>query len=97
MTWKRDSSSKRGYGWQWEKVRLRALKRDRYLCQPCERKGFVTQANAVDHILPKSQGGTDELENLQAICNECHEVKTIEESGGKRKPRIGLDGWPVGE
>jgi len=49
----------------------------------------------VDHILPKSQGGDDGMDNLQAICNECHETKTIEESGGKRRQRVGLDGWPV--
>ena len=95
MPWKRDSSGKRGYGHAWVKLRERVMRRDRYLCQPCEAKGYVTLANAVDHILPKSQGGTDDMENLQAICNECHEEKTIAESGGKRKPRIGLDGWPV--
>jgi len=95
MPWQRTSSSARGYGAHWRKMREQALKRDRFLCQPCERKGFVTPASAVDHVVPKSKGGSDELENLQAICDECHEKKTIEESGGKRKPRIGLDGWPV--
>jgi len=71
------------------------MERDYYLCQPCQQKGYVTRANAVDHILPKANGGTDDMNNLQAICHECHEAKTIEESGGRRRPRIGLDGWPV--
>ena len=29
----------------------------------------------VDHILPKDWGGTDEQENLQALCRECNEGK----------------------
>ena len=95
MPWSRGSSDARGYGHAWRKLRDRVLKRDRYLCQPCERKNFVSIASSVDHIVPKSRGGTDDMSNLQAICEECHKEKTTVESGGKPKPRIGVDGWPV--
>lgn len=39
----------------------------------------------------------DAPENLQAINSECHRIKTIEENGGKAKPkrRIGIDGFPI--
>lgn len=37
-------------------------------------------AVAVDHIVPKAEGGTDEDENLQAICKRCHKLKTEAES-----------------
>lgn len=89
------SRHKRGYGAAWDRIRLQALKRDCYLCQPCLRAGHVTKAKAVDHIRPKAQGGTDDLSNLQGICDECHKDKTARDEGWKRPPTIGVDGWPV--
>ncbi|WP_425610863.1 HNH endonuclease [Xanthomonas albilineans] len=35
------------------------MQRDQGLCQPCKQSGRLTPAVAVDHIVPKSQGGTD--------------------------------------
>ena len=35
--------------------------------------------NCFDHILPKSAGGNDEIENIQAVCIECHYLKTTTE------------------
>lgn len=75
------------------------MDRDDWLCQPCQRKGRITPATEVDHITPKSRGGTDDLGQLQAICRECHQAKTETESaeaqGRRIKPSIGEDGWPV--
>jgi 5-methylcytosine-specific restriction protein A len=34
----------------------------------------------VDHILPKSQGGTDDRANLQGLCRTHHSAKTMRES-----------------
>lgn len=78
--WGRTSRHERGYGSAWVKTRARILKRDSYLCQPCLTKGRPTEANEVDHIRPKAKGGTDEDENLQAICAPCHKVKTEAEA-----------------
>ena len=36
----------------------------------------------VDHIIPVRQGGTDEMENLQLLCRECHVEKTKNERWG---------------
>ncbi|MDF3606318.1 HNH endonuclease signature motif containing protein [Paracoccus sp. DMF-8] len=85
----------RGYGASWDRIRLHALKRDSYLCQPCLKRGHVTEANEVDHITPKAQGGTDDLGNLQAICRDCHRDKTASDEGWKRPRQVGLDGYPV--
>lgn len=41
----------------------------------------VVTATEVDHIKPKSQGGRDEWENLQALCKSCHSRKTAAELG----------------
>ncbi|MFS1582911.1 MAG: HNH endonuclease [Candidatus Arsenophonus phytopathogenicus] len=68
-----------GDGRQWEILRARILKRDKYFCQPCLRKGIATEAKAVDHIQAKAFGGTDDEANLQAICQACHRTKTASE------------------
>jgi hypothetical protein len=55
----------------------------------------VRLANEVDHIVPRSRGGTGEEDNLQAINSECQKLKTIGENGGRARIRIGLDGFPL--
>lgn len=66
---------------QWRKLRLSTLFRDRYLCQcdECQR-GIPLVANQVDHIIPVSKGGSNELDNLRAINSECHKKKTLIDS-----------------
>ena len=76
----RGSSTDRGYGWDWRKRRDRIMRKHKYLCQPCLAKDRVMPAVAVDHIVPKAEGGTDADENLQAICKPCHKLKTESES-----------------
>ena len=73
------STTARGYGAAWQRLRATVLKRDNYLCQPCMRMGRVTEAGQVDHIKAKQHGGTDEPANLQAICDDCHKAKTARE------------------
>jgi len=81
---RRGSRHERGYGWAWTKLRKRILERDGGLCQPCLREDRITLATAVDHIVSKSEGGTDDESNLQAICNDCHDAKTALESARGR-------------
>lgn len=62
------------------------------ICRICKRR----PSTQVDHIIPVSQGGTDERDNLQGICEPCHDKKTREDLGYKEGPReIGLDGYPI--
>lgn len=63
-------------GRPWRRLRESILQRDSYLCQPCNAMGYTTEATMVDHIVPQAEGGTDDRVNLQAICDECHKVKT---------------------
>ena len=94
----RASRHERGYGHKWVKLRARILERDSQLCQPCLVRKKPTPATQVDHITPKAQGGTDDADNLQAICDECHESKTRQEAadaqGRTIADPIGPDGWP---
>lgn len=101
MAWSRKSRHDRGYGPEWDRTRKRILERDSRLCQPCLRQDVLQPAKEVDHVRPKAEGGTDDDNNLQAICGPCHRRKTAEESAralGHRRPRrtVGTDanGWP---
>lgn len=97
----RGSRHARGYGSTWTKLRIRILDRDGHLCQPCQRKGRVTPATEVDHVVPKAKGGTDDEDQLQAICHACHVEKTRAEAAEgqgrtlRERVRIRPDGWPV--
>ena len=44
------------------------------LCAGC--KGdFPFKLYEVDHVVPRSRGGTDHLDNLQLLCSHCNRVK----------------------
>ena len=36
----------------------------------------IAPATVVDHIRPLSMGGTHDWDNLQALCDSCHTIKT---------------------
>lgn len=94
MAWEHEGSRHaRGYDYRWVKRREQVMQRDGYLCQPCLRQGRPTEAKQVDHITPKAKDGTDDFDNLQAICVDCHKAKTKAEKSNK--PIIGADGWPI--
>lgn len=101
MAWSRTSRHKRGYGTAWDKTRPIILKRDNYLCQPCRSKGRVTPATQVHHKLGKADGGTDDHDNLESICDACHQAETLRQAAEARghtyrpKVTIGRDGWPI--
>ena len=104
MAWSKESRHVRGYGSAWTKLREVIIKRDYGLCQQCKREGRLNpyrkgQGFAVDHVVPKSLGGTDEPGNLMLLCQSHHSSKTEREAadaqGRTVRPTIGLDGWPV--
>lgn len=80
------SRRQRGYGPEWDRLRLLILKRDRYLCQcdECQYTNRVLPATQVDHRIPKAEGGTDSPDNLCAINADCHKRKTAQESARAR-------------
>lgn len=82
---KKGSRHSHGYDAKWDVTRDRILVRDKYLCQRCYRSGIYTQAREVDHIVPKSRGGSDDDTNLEGICIRCHMLKTQLERSFPRK------------
>ena len=80
----RQTSHRRGYGGTaWKKLRMVVLIRDAFICQHCNE--YAGKSAHCDHIIPKAQGGTNELSNLQALCHRCHSIKTKAEGSFGRQ------------
>jgi hypothetical protein len=56
-------------------VRIRALKRDKYKCTYCGVSGNEAELE-VDHIIPKSKGGSHHIANLTTACRKCNQKKS---------------------
>jgi 5-methylcytosine-specific restriction protein A len=84
----------RGYTLQKRNARL--MRREP-LCRPCRKLKRYTAATQIDHIVPLSRGGTEDEGNLQPICDDCHDKKTIIDLNLHTWPIVGADGWPVKE
>lgn len=52
---------------------------DNPLCVRCSQLGRVTLATERDHVIPLSEGGTDNDSNVQGLCHDCHEEKSLGE------------------
>jgi ATP adenylyltransferase len=55
-------------------VKYRVLTRARGRCECCGAHEHQ-QAPVVDHIIPRNQGGSDDITNLQALCFRCNAGK----------------------
>jgi len=58
-----------------DSLRFDVLKRSNFRCVYCGRDSKGT-ALEIDHIKPFSKGGTNELNNLQAVCARCNRGKS---------------------
>lgn len=66
-------------------LRSKVIRRDRGRCVKCGAKG-----TEVDHIRNVADGGRWVLENLQLLCEDCHQIKIQEEAlRGLRSPGRG--------
>ena len=60
----------------WQATAKRVLERDGYECQLRYPDICTGRAREVDHIVQPAAGGTDDLENLRAVCTPCHRRRT---------------------
>lgn len=82
----RPTAAERGYNSKaWYSLRKQALLRDNYKCRSCGRVCGDKREAQVDHIVPKQDGGLDELNNLQVLCIACHGRKTRSEQESRRR------------
>lgn len=57
----------------WLKLRFEIFKRDNFTCQYCGRNVKEDKIKIhCDHIIPRSKGGKNILENLTTACEECN-------------------------
>ena len=76
----RSPEMKKRYGIAWKRIRDRHIAQHP-LCEVCKRNGNLTPAEEVHHIVPLSQGGTNDITNLMSLCKECHSEITAREGG----------------
>lgn len=80
------TSTQRGYNYAWQQAREQYL-RANPLCVYCKRKGLLTAATVVDHMV--AHRGDQELfwdrENWQSLCATCH-------SGDKQREEANQEG-----
>jgi len=68
---------KKLYKWQYQKsnrldenLRIATLMRDNYTCQECNKKDCKLE---VHHIVPRRLKGSDSIDNLITLCEDCHD------------------------
>ena len=82
-----------GANYSFEDTKARVLNRDSYKCQICKGKHRDSKLE-VHHIIFRSQGGSDEAENLITLCHTCHKAlhdgKIALNLKGKKKDNLNM-------
>ncbi len=81
----------KGTNYGFENTKAMVLNRDNYKCQCCKGKHKDSKLE-VHHIIFRSQGGSDEPDNLITLCHTCHKAlhdcKINPNFKGKRKGQL---------
>lgn len=67
--------SRHGRGSISRATRRRVYKRDEFTCQFCQRRFSQTELT-IDHLVPLSRGGLDEITNYVTCCKACNQKKS---------------------
>jgi len=69
----------------WESRRSLVIARDGGCCDNCGRSGSYRNKLHIHHVKPLSRGGTNRLDNLILLCEQCHkEEHGVTRFGGER-------------
>jgi len=60
----------------WKAIRTETLLRDGFRCIRCE-DGKNRRNLTAHHLIPRSEGGGDNLENLVTLCPPCHDFVEV--------------------
>ncbi len=73
----------------YKKHKLKLLQKQGYKCLHCRCNFYLDPEKAtIDHILARSNGGTNNIENLQILCRDCHDKKTVKEKSDNYSVRL---------
>jgi 5-methylcytosine-specific restriction endonuclease McrA len=56
---------------EWVSLKSQVFDRDQWKCRICNSRVQLT----ADHVIKRSQGGDDILQNLWSLCTDCHRRK----------------------
>src|SRR5205085_3978463 len=76
---KKAEAPKRITGRRLQRLRAELFARDP-LCAECQRHGRITLATQRDHVKSLGEDGTDTEDNVQGLCDDCHEAKSLAEA-----------------
>ena len=57
-------------------MRFQILERDSFTCRFCGKRAPETELE-VDHVVPRSKGGSDDTSNLVTACRDCNRGKGV--------------------
>ena len=69
---KQKSSSRKSIS---QRVRFEVLRRSKFCCSYCGKAAVDGYRLVIDHIKPVSKGGTNDIDNLTASCDDCNSGK----------------------
>jgi 5-methylcytosine-specific restriction protein A len=69
--YQRDPHTDERYGKDWRHIR-RLFLDEHPFCEMCRKDGIAKVATMVHHIKPVREGGSNDEENLMALCKSCH-------------------------
>ena len=67
----RNPDSNKRYGRPWKQIRAAFLSANP-LCEMCKHDGRLTPATLAHHKMKLAEGGSNDWNNLAALCSECH-------------------------
>lgn len=67
-----------------EEMKGQVLERDHYTCVCCDKQNGKGVRLQIDHILPVTMGGKNEIDNLQTLCMQCNLEKGTNEIDYRR-------------
>lgn len=87
MQHKWDTSNRRRDPHNWNAIRAYIAERDNHRCQEFMRDGTPCTdiGTECDHIIPLSQGGSDNPDNLRMLCKWHHARKSSAEGNAARR------------
>lgn len=61
---------------EWRLLKYAVIKRDHRRCQRCDKRFKILELGA-HHIMPRDEGGSNDMTNLMTLCNPCHDFVEI--------------------